>query len=203
MASRRAPAGAPPSDKLKKSKPTRKPGRPPYWTIARRRRVMGYVCRQMGEGYSVAAGLASYAAALPLKTTQRTPSRGEFFVWLHLDEIGGKEFADLYARARDDRARCWAEDVVEIADDGLNDTYTDDQGRKRTDYDVLGRSKLRIDTRIRLMESEASRLFGKKLDVTTDGQPLPPAVQIPAYVPIGTPPDHRDLPTPSTPPRGV
>ena len=37
--------------------------------------------------------------------------------------------------------------MLAIADDGLNDNYTDDDGNERTLADVIQRSKLRVDTR--------------------------------------------------------
>lgn len=44
----------------------------------------------------------------------------------------------------------YAHEVVAIADDGSNDTYVDDEGRRKVDTDVIARSKLRIDTRLKL-----------------------------------------------------
>lgn len=44
----------------------------------------------------------------------------------------------------------YAHEVVSIADDGKNDTYRDENGNVRVDTDVIARSKLRIDTRLKL-----------------------------------------------------
>ncbi len=57
------------------------------------------------------------------------------------------EFASKYAEAKARQADLLAEEIIEIADDGLNDTYVDDQGNVKTDTDVIQRSRLRIDTR--------------------------------------------------------
>lgn len=56
-------------------------------------------------------------------------------------------FADNYARAREDQAHKLAEEIIQIADDGLNDSYEDENGNKRTDQDVIARSRLRVDAR--------------------------------------------------------
>ena len=82
------------------------------------------------------------------------PSNRTFWKWLDQDEYKVK----LYARACEARADAMVEDMIQIADDGLNDTYEDDEGNQRTDHDVIARSKLRVDTRKWL----ASKLKPKK-----------------------------------------
>jgi hypothetical protein len=51
-----------------------------------------------------------------------------------------------------------ADELQYIADYGLNDTYTDDKGRKRVDQDVVQRSRLRVDT----MKWRMSKLHWKR-----------------------------------------
>ncbi len=41
-------------------------------------------------------------------------------------------------------------ETLVIADDGSNDTYVDENGNKRTDTDVIARSKLRVDARMKI-----------------------------------------------------
>ena len=69
-------------------------------------------------------------------------SKGSLITWLARDG-----HADQYARALLLRGDKLAEDILAIADDGLNDTYIDADGIKRTDQDVVARSRLRIDAR--------------------------------------------------------
>lgn len=57
-----------------------------------------------------------------------------------------KEYEDALKIASDG----YAHEVVAIADDGSNDTYVDDEGRRKVDTDVIARSKLRIETRLKL-----------------------------------------------------
>ena len=52
----------------------------------------------------------------------------------------------MYEEARQIQAEHMADELQYIADYGLNDTYTDDKGRKRVDQDVVQRSRLRVDT---------------------------------------------------------
>jgi len=86
------------------------------------------------------------------------------------------EFRDQYAHAREAQADYWAEEIVEIADDGSNDTYTDKDGNKRTDQEVIARSRLRVDTRKWLMARMAPKKYGDKITQEHTGQDGGPLV---------------------------
>ena len=62
-----------------------------------------------------------------------------------------------------------AESCMQIADDGTNDYY-DDDGVRKVDTDHIQRSKLRVDTRLRLLEKMHPRKYGAKVDVNHGGQ---------------------------------
>lgn len=76
-------------------------------------------------------------------------------VYLWLDTRPG--FSDRYARAREDQADTLADEIIEISDDGKNDTY-DVDGAKMVNHDVIARSRLRVDAR----KWVASKLKPKK-----------------------------------------
>jgi hypothetical protein len=83
--------------------------------------------------------------------------------------------AVLYACAREAQADKMAEDILAIADDGKSDTYTDADGNIKTDQDVIGRSRLRVDARKWLAAKMAPKKYGDKLqqDITiTDNTPM-------------------------------
>ena len=82
------------------------------------------------------------------------PDAVTFYKWIDKD----KDKFKRYARACEARADAMVEDMIKIADDGLNDTYKDSEGNVRVDHDVIARSKLRVDTRKWL----ASKLKPKK-----------------------------------------
>ena len=69
-----------------------------------------------------------------------------------------------YARAREAQADKFAEDIIQIADDGLNDTFTDDDGNERTNQDVIARSRLRVDARKWLASKMAPKRYGDKTE---------------------------------------
>lgn len=74
----------------------------------------------------------------------------------------------------------WADEIIQISDDGSNDTYVDGEGRTRTDHDVIARSKLRIETRLKLMGKKHPSRYGEKVDLTTKGEAIvTPAVALP------------------------
>jgi hypothetical protein len=109
------------------------------------------------------------------------PSKTTVMRWL----AEHKEFRDQYAGAREAQADYYAEEILEIADDGTNDWME----RKRPDgsteevenREVLNRSRLRVDTRKWLMARMAPKKYGDKItqEVTgADGAPLVPIINL-------------------------
>lgn len=94
------------------------------------------------------------------------PNKATVFRWL----AANKMFSDQYTRAREVQAETMAEDILQIADDGANDTYVDDEGNRRTDYDVIARSKLRVDARKWLASKLAPKKYSDKIDLNHGGQ---------------------------------
>jgi hypothetical protein len=88
-------------------------------------------------------------------------------------------FRDQYARAREAQADKLAEEILEIADDGRNDTYTDDDGNERTNQEVVARSRLRVDARKWLASKMAPKKYGDKIEhVGNPDEPLNMALTI-------------------------
>lgn len=76
-----------------------------------------------------------------------------------------KDFAAAFARAREEGFDVIAESCLQIADDGKNDTYKDDEGNVRVDHDHIQRSKLRIETRLKLLAKWDPKRYGEKLAI--------------------------------------
>jgi hypothetical protein len=72
-------------------------------------------------------------------------------------------FAEQYARAREVGYQLMADDLLEIADDGTNDTYEDDEGNEKVNQDVIQRSRLRVDTRKWLLSKALPKVYGEKI----------------------------------------
>lgn len=94
--------------------------------------------------------------------------------WALADEELGK----LYTHARIEQAHAFAEQAIAIADDGTNDTYTDEDGKEQVNHDVIQRSRLRVDTRKWMASKLAPKLYGEKLEVSGDKEhPIAVTVQ--------------------------
>ncbi len=98
------------------------------------------------------------------------PARDTVFEWRYKH----KYFSDKYADAKRAQADLLAEELIEIADDGTNDTYIDEKGNRKTDYDVVARSRLRVDTRKWYVSKLLPKVYGDKqqADVGEDAKSL-------------------------------
>ena len=102
------------------------------------------------------------------------PGLSTVFRWLADNE----SFRDNYARAREVQADVLADEILDIADDGINDSYTDDEGGERTNYDVIARSKLRVDARKWIASKLLPKKYGERqqVDATVTTRELPASV---------------------------
>src|SRR3954469_21620442 len=119
--------------------------------------VADRICARLAEGESLRAICAS--DDMPGKTT--------VFVWLQ----ARPEFRDQYARAREAQAEHWADEILEIADDGSHDVKTIERKGELVevvDHDVVQRSRLRVETRKWLLSKLAPRKYGDKLELGSD-----------------------------------
>ncbi|MFI8608518.1 hypothetical protein ACIGFL_09355 [Pseudomonas sp. NPDC077649] len=132
---------------------TRKPGRPSSYTEA----IGIALCAAIAEGMSLRS-----ACALPGMPDVSTVIR-----WLADEERA--EFCAQYARAREDRADLLAEEILQIADDGRNDTQVDEDGNVFIDHDVIARSRLRVDARKWLASKMAPKKYGDKITAEHTG----------------------------------
>jgi hypothetical protein len=111
------------------------------------------------------------------------PSRQVVYNWLwddeHAKEGEGSGFVYLYARAREEQADTWAEEIIEISDDGSNDTYVIDEetGETGVNHDHIQRSKLRVDSRKWIAAKLKPRKYGDKVTQELTG-PEGGAVQV-------------------------
>jgi hypothetical protein len=75
------------------------------------------------------------------------------------------EFSPKYARAREDQADYFADEIVEISDDGSRDYKQTDDGRIVPDQDHIARSRLRVDSRKWLASKLKPKKYSEKLAV--------------------------------------
>ncbi|WP_410051366.1 terminase small subunit protein [Bradyrhizobium sp. SZCCHNR2032] len=136
--------------------------------------IVAMICARMSEGESLRS----------ICRDDSMPDKSTVFRWL----AAHAEFRDQYARAREARTDAMAEEILEISDDGSNDTYEVD-GREVTNQDVIARSRLRVDTRKWLMARMAPKKYGDRLEQVLTGDPEKPVETITRIelVPAGMP----------------
>jgi len=83
-------------------------------------------------------------------------------------------FRDSVTRARHNQMHTWADECVTISDDGTTD-YIIKKGRNGVEYEAVDqehiqRSRLRVDTRLRLMAAVAPHLYGDRVEVKHSGE---------------------------------
>lgn len=143
-----------PKRSQKKDLTTKKPGRgrPSIFTQA----IADEICLRIADGE-------------PLRQICRDdhmPAWQTVYLW----QRTYKDFYERFAHARELGEDAIAQECLRIADDGTNDTYVDEQGRVRVDHDHIQRSKLRIETRLKLLAKWNPRKWGDRVDVNHGGQ---------------------------------
>lgn len=144
------------SKKAKKPEP-KKRGRPSDYNQA----IADAICERLADGESLRK---------ICREDESMPGIATVFRWLNVHS----DFQEQYTRAREEQAETLADEIVGIADDGLNDTYIDENGMRRTDTDVIARSKLRVEARKWVASKLKPKRYGDKIvqEVTgADGGP--------------------------------
>jgi hypothetical protein len=130
---------------------TEKRGRPSDYTAE----LAAEICRQLADGNTLRRVCRD--DGMPSEATVRG--------WAMEDRDG---FSAQYARAREIGYHAMADEALDISDDGTNDTYLDEDGNRRTDQDVIARSRLRVDTRKWLLSKALPKVYGDKLELAGD-----------------------------------
>lgn len=85
---------------------------------------------------------------------------------------GNPEFMADFARAREEGADAIAADCLAIADDATLDTEITENGGVKPNSEWIARSRLRVETRLKLLAKWFPKTYGDKLDVTTGNESL-------------------------------
>lgn len=149
-----------------------KPDRPGKYTTA----IVDEFCLRIALGNS-------------LRTVCRDndmPTARTIFRWLNAVKADGSpkysRLCQQYTRACEERSEAFAEDILDIADDGTNDWMEIHRGNSRSwvvNGEAIGRSKLRVETRMALMAKLKPKKYGNRVEI--DGLENMPAPLI--YIP--------------------
>jgi hypothetical protein len=115
---------------------------------------------------AICARVASGESVRTICDDESMPASSSVYKWLSEHD----NFAEQYARAREAQADYYAEQIIQIADDGANDTYLDEDGKQRTDQDVIARSRLRVDARKWYASKLAPKKYGDKIEHSGTGE---------------------------------
>lgn len=95
------------------------------------------------------------------------PSDGAVRKWVETDHDG---FGARYAQARARGVERLADEILELSDDASRDVRTTEEGRDIVDYEVVARSKLRVDSRKWLLSKLLPKTYGDKIDLNHSGE---------------------------------
>jgi hypothetical protein len=126
--------------------------------------IFNHVCSEIEKGRALRNVLKD----------ENMPSTSTFYQWLDNNEDKAKQ----YARATEIRAEIIFDDILNIADDNVNDTYTNDDGVELTNHDVIQRARLKIDARKWVLSKLNPKKFGDKTDITSGGEKIQTNVAI-------------------------
>lgn len=91
------------------------------------------------------------------------PPRSTIAGWITADAPPG--VAARFTRACEVGAEALLDEALAIADDGSNDMQMTERGNLKVNNEVVQRSKLRIDTRLRLLAMRYPERYGERLRV--------------------------------------
>lgn len=76
----------------------------------------------------------------------------------------------MYARAKEQQAEAYVDEIMDISDDSQGDAFCDEYGNVKPNHEFISRSRLRVDTRKWFASKVLPKKYGDKLD---------PSIQIP------------------------
>lgn len=134
-------------------------------------KMAGKICSELASGKSLRQ----------VCEAENMPARQTVYNWIGENP----KFLDQYARVITIRAEIMAEELLEIADNGENDTYKiiDSGGVEieKVNHDQINRSRLRVDARKWLMSKMYPKKYGERLDLNHSGEiKIPAIVELPA-----------------------
>ena len=129
--------------------------------------------------------VASGKSLRTICSAENMPAKSSIFKWLR----SNKEFADQYARAKEEMLEHLADELVEIADDDSGDVTGE---LKMPNSVAVQRARLRNDTRKWVLAKLLPKKYGDKLDMNLsgkDGGPIQAAIAVTFVRTNGSPND--------------
>ena len=119
--------------------------------------VVDYILEGLSEGKTLTS----------LCADPDMPNRSTFIDWVNGDRILSQRFA----HARETGYDVIAEECLKIADFSALDTLISEKtGNPQADSEWIARSRLRVDTRLKLLAKWYPKKYGDKLDIEHSGK---------------------------------
>lgn len=131
--------------------PKNKGGRPSKYTD----KMANEFCALIASGMS---------ARKICETVDGMPSLSMMFRYLSERQ----EFREQYARAMESRSDAMFEEMIDIADCKVDDTFEDDKGHIHINFDVIQRDRLRVETRKWALSRMNPKKYGDSIKVGGD-----------------------------------
>jgi hypothetical protein len=131
-------------------------GRPSIYT----QDLADLICEELADGKSLRT----------VCKADEMPDKRTIFRWLRTNE----EFRHQYEKAKAESADCFAEEIIEIADDGIND-YVEREGGYVYNGEHVQRSRLRVDARKWIASKLKPKKYGDRMTAEhtgADGGPI-------------------------------
>jgi hypothetical protein len=125
-------------------------GRPSDYNVE----IADAICERLAEGESLRSICAD----------EGMPSKAAVFRWLGKH----KAFSDQYARAREEQAEAFADEMVAISDEQETTVKDADGGTTMVVFDstAVARNRLRVDTRKWVASKLKPKKYGDRMDST-------------------------------------
>ncbi len=144
---------APQKKKPKTKAPPNPVGRPSKFT-----KTLGdKICAVLAEGISLRSAC---------RDNREFPDAATVFRWIRENE----DFRKQYARAKQESADAMGEEILDIADGGINVIKHTAEKKSSAAAQIV---RLQVDTRKWLMSKHKPKKYGDTLDLTSDGKALP------------------------------
>lgn len=138
----------------------KKPGRPSLYS----QELVEAICARLSEGEALA--VICRDDGMPAYRTVKD--------WADEPSERGRLVSAAIARAREEGFDAIAREALEIADDGTRDKRINADGFEVVDHDHIARSRLRVDTRLKLLAKWDPKRYGDKVQLAdSDGNNLP------------------------------
>ena len=106
------------------------------------------------------------------------PDRQTVLLWLSTHP----EFSAQYTRAKEMQTELMGERIIEIADDSSQDEIFTPNGNRTENREFTSRSKLRVETRMWLMERLSPKKYGKLIEPEQGEKELTPPPSIHVHI---------------------